>query len=158
VRSFLRRCTNWALISRRFLGFSLEQVGFSERPAWPKRVFFSCSVKSPAKSSMPSGSNQMRPSLTSMWEKTAVLGKLDCCVCEDSSASGAAQRDVYQPRDTVVGSSASDDTSAVGMADQDNRAADPADSCFRYGDVFSRRVEAVLRRNALVPFGLQGND
>src|SRR6266404_3066169 len=47
-------------------------------------------VKSPAKSSMPSGSNQMRPSLTSMWEKTAVLGKLDCCVCEDSSASGAS--------------------------------------------------------------------
>ena len=46
--------------------------------------------------------------------------------------------DVYQPRDTVVSSGSGDDASAVGMADKDNRAADPADGCFRYGDVFCR--------------------
>src|SRR6267142_1694010 len=42
--------------------------------------FCSCSERSPQKYSVPSGRSQIRPSTTSMWEKTSVLGKLACCV------------------------------------------------------------------------------
>jgi hypothetical protein len=46
--------------------------------------------------------------------------------------------DVDQPGNAILGSRAGDDRSAIGMADQNDRAADPADSCFRNGDVLSR--------------------
>src|SRR5258708_18512173 len=39
--------------------------------------------------------------------------------------------DVNQADNAIVGSSAGDDGSAVGVADKDDRAADPADRCFR---------------------------
>src|ERR1700747_1437373 len=52
--------------------------------------FFSCSDKSPAKHSTPCGSIQIRPSATSMWEKTSVSGKLVCYVRDVSPASGAS--------------------------------------------------------------------
>src|SRR6202008_4554616 len=43
--------------------------------------------------------------------------------------------DINQPDNTIVGSGAGDDASAVGMADEDNGAADPAYRCFHQGDV-----------------------
>jgi hypothetical protein len=66
--------------------------------------------------------------------------------------------DINQSGNTVVGSSARDDGSAVGVADEDNGAADPADRCFHQGDVLCRRVETVLRRNTLIPLRLKGKD
>jgi hypothetical protein len=39
--------------------------------------------------------------------------------------------DVHQPGNSIVDSGASDDGSTVGVADKDNRAADPTDGCFR---------------------------
>ncbi len=46
--------------------------------------------------------------------------------------------DVNQADNAIVGSGAGDDASAVGVADKDNRAADPADGCFRQGDILCR--------------------
>jgi hypothetical protein len=48
--------------------------------------FFSCSDKSPAKHSTPSGSIQIRPSATSMCEKTSVTGNFSCWLCDVSSS------------------------------------------------------------------------
>jgi len=39
--------------------------------------------------------------------------------------------DVNQAGNPIVGSGAGDDGSAIGMADKDNRAADPTNRCFR---------------------------
>src|SRR6476661_2263618 len=66
--------------------------------------------------------------------------------------------DVNQPDDTIVSSGAGDNTSAVGMADEDNRTADPAYGFFRHGNVLRRCVEAVLRCNTFIPLRLKGND
>src|SRR5258708_18689612 len=44
------------------------------------------------------------------------------------------------------------------MADEDDRAADPAARCLHQGDVLCRCVEAVLRCNTLMPLRLKGND
>src|SRR6185437_5043727 len=66
--------------------------------------------------------------------------------------------DVNQPDNTIVGSRAGDDASAVGVADKDNGAADPAYRFFRRGNVLCRCVEAVLRRNTFIPLRLKGND
>src|SRR5882762_239820 len=51
--------------------------------------------------------------------------------------------DVNQPDNAIVGSGAGDDGSAVGVADEDNGAADPAHRCFHQRDVLCRCVEAV---------------
>ena len=66
--------------------------------------------------------------------------------------------DVNQPGNTIVSSGAGNDTSAVGVADEDNGAAHPAYRCFRQGNVLCRCVEAVLRRNTFIPLRLKGND
>src|SRR6266446_857321 len=66
--------------------------------------------------------------------------------------------DVNQPGNTIVSSGAGNDASAVGVADEDNGAAHPAYHCFRQGNVLCRCVEAVLRRNTLIPLRLKGND
>ena len=61
--------------------------------------------------------------------------------------------DVNQPDNAIVGSGARDDTPAVGVADEDNGTADPADRFFRRGNVLCRCVEAILRRNTFIPLG-----
>src|SRR6266404_2005731 len=66
--------------------------------------------------------------------------------------------DVNQPGDTIVGSSAGNDTSAVGVTYEDNGVADSAYRCFRQGNVLRCCVEAVLRRNTFIPLRLKGND
>src|SRR6202035_4160803 len=66
--------------------------------------------------------------------------------------------DINQPDNAIIGSRAGDNASAVGVADEDNRAADPAYRCFHQGDVLCRCVEAVLRRNTLISLHLKGND
>jgi hypothetical protein len=66
--------------------------------------------------------------------------------------------DVNQPDNTTVSSGAGDNTSAIRVADEDNRTADPAYGFFRHGNVLRRCVEAVLRRNAFIPLCLKGND
>jgi hypothetical protein len=66
--------------------------------------------------------------------------------------------DVNQPDNAIVDSGASDDASAVGVADEDNRAADPAYRYLHQGDVLCRCVEAVLRCNTLITLCLKGND
>src|SRR5258706_11674470 len=55
--------------------------------------------------------------------------------------------DVNQSGNAIVDSGACDDASAVGVADENNRAADPADRCFHQSDVLCRCVEAVLGCN-----------
>src|SRR5882672_10440364 len=110
--------------------FASNRSGFGT-PCVAQTSLFSCSGKSPAKSSMPSGSNQMRPSLTSMWEKTAVLGKIGLLCLRSLVRVGSKRADVNQADNAIIGSGAGDDASAVGVADKDNRAADPADRCFR---------------------------
>src|SRR5262245_56639104 len=66
--------------------------------------------------------------------------------------------DVNQPDNTIVSSGAGDNTSAVRVADQNNRIANSAYSFFRHGNVLCRRVEAVLSRNTFIPLRLKGND
>src|SRR6516165_8694268 len=66
--------------------------------------------------------------------------------------------DVNQPDNTIVSSGAGDNTSAVRVADENNRTADPAYGSFRHGNVLRRCVEAVLRRNTFIPLRLKGND
>src|SRR5882762_8024754 len=66
--------------------------------------------------------------------------------------------DINQPDNAIVGSDAGNDAFAVGMADEDNGAADPAHRRFHRGDVLCRCVEAVLRCNTLIPLCLKGND
>src|SRR6266576_1874263 len=66
--------------------------------------------------------------------------------------------DVNQPDNTIVGSGSGDDASAVGVSDEDNGAAYPAQRCFHQGDVLCRCVKAVLRRNTLIPLCLKWND
>src|SRR5215831_161560 len=66
--------------------------------------------------------------------------------------------DVNQPDNTIVSSRAGDNTSAVRVADEDNRTADPAYGFFRHGNVVCRCVEAVLRCNTFIPLCLKGND
>src|SRR6266404_5203834 len=66
--------------------------------------------------------------------------------------------DVNQPDNAVVDSGAGDDASAVGVADEDNGAADPAYRCSHQGDVLCCCVEAVLRCNTLITLCLKWND
>src|SRR6516225_3235446 len=66
--------------------------------------------------------------------------------------------DVNQPDNTIISSGSGDNTSAVGVADENDRIADPAHGCFRHGNVLCRCVEAVLRRNTFIPLRLKGND
>src|SRR5215472_13207166 len=66
--------------------------------------------------------------------------------------------DVNQPDNTIIGSGAGNNTSAVRVADEDNRTTDPAYGFFRQGNVLRRCVEAVLRRNTFIPLRLKGND
>src|SRR5208283_248755 len=63
--------------------------------------------------------------------------------------------DVDQPGHAVIGARGRDDGSAVGVADEDGRAADPAQGAPCRGDVGLVRVEAVLRGDYLVPFRLK---
>src|SRR5215831_16282546 len=66
--------------------------------------------------------------------------------------------DVNQPENTIVSSGAGDNTSAVRMADEDNRTADSPYCFLRHDNVLGRCVKAVLRRNAFIPLRLKGND
>src|SRR6266404_3156732 len=66
--------------------------------------------------------------------------------------------DVNQPDNAVVDSGTGDDASAVGVADEDNGATDPADCYFCHRDVIGGCVEAVLRCNTLIALCLKWND
>jgi hypothetical protein len=66
--------------------------------------------------------------------------------------------DIDQPGDPVIGSRRGDHGSAVGVADQDGRAAHPAQRAAHGRDVTVERVEAVLAGNHLVAVRLQGGD
>jgi hypothetical protein len=59
--------------------------------------------------------------------------------------------DIDQPGDPVIGSRRGDHGSAVGVADQDGRAAHPAQRAAHGRDVTVERVEAVLAGNHLGP-------
>src|SRR5262245_6017874 len=71
---------------------------------------------------------------------------------------GCERGDVNQPDNTIVSSCAGDNTSAVRVADEDNRTADSAYGFLRHGNVLCRCVEAMLRRNTFIPLRLKGND
>jgi len=66
--------------------------------------------------------------------------------------------DINQADNAIVGSGTGDNASAVGVADENDWAADPAHRCFHQGDVLCRCVEAVLRCKTLIPLSLKGND
>jgi len=82
-------CTVWSFWPTMYqLGFDFQAVpptfasnrsGFGT-PWVAQTSFCSCSERSPQKCFVPYGRSQIRPSTTSMWEKTSVLGNLDCCV------------------------------------------------------------------------------
>src|SRR5713101_7458441 len=118
--------------------------------------FCSCSERSPQKYFVPSGRSQIRPSTTSIED----VGPRELGLLRLRRFIGvrSERADVNQPDNAIVGSGAGDDTSAVGVADEDNGAADPAYRCFRQGNVLCRCVEAVLRRNTFIPLRLKGND
>ena len=71
---------------------------------------------------------------------------------------GAQGADVHQPGHAVIGARGGDDGAAVGVADQDGRAVDPAQGAPRRGDVFHVRIEAVLRGHHLIPLRLKRRD
>ena len=66
--------------------------------------------------------------------------------------------DVDQPGDAVVGARGRDDGAAVGVADENGRAGDPAQRAGDRGDVAFERVEAVLGGHHLVPVRLKRRD
>src|SRR6476620_12800093 len=66
--------------------------------------------------------------------------------------------DVNQPDNAIVDSGTGDDASAVGVADENNGATDPADCYFCHRDVLGRCVEAVLRCNTLITLRLKRDD
>ena len=83
---------------------------------------------------MPDGFSHTRPSATSIWEKIGVLGYLSCWPWEVSVSSGPRAH-VDRPGDAVIDARGGDDTAAVGVANQDDRAADPAEGPYRRGDI-----------------------
>ena len=110
----------------------VEQVGVWEHcTALPKRASSPARTKSPAKS-------------VDAFRKQPDASVLDVDVGEDRCLREigllclrrlvrvrSKRADVNQPGNAIVGSGAGDDGSAVGVADKDNRAADPTDRCFR---------------------------
>src|SRR5260370_22133034 len=71
---------------------------------------------------------------------------------------GSERADINQPGNAIVGTGAGDDASAVGVADEDNGAANPADRSFHQSDILCRCVEAVLRCNTLITLRLKWSD
>jgi hypothetical protein len=81
--------TVWSFFPTMYqLGFDFQAVPptfASNRSGWgtpwvAQTSFCSCSERSPQKYFVPSGRSQIRPSTTSIWEKTSVLGNLACWV------------------------------------------------------------------------------
>jgi hypothetical protein len=107
---------------------------------------------------MPDGFSHTRPSATSIWEKTASWGVHVLLALGGLGLVGAQGADVDEPGDAVIGARGGDDGAAVGVADQDGRAVDPAQGAQRRGDVFHVRIEAVLRGHHLIPLRLQRRD
>src|SRR6266853_1735905 len=71
---------------------------------------------------------------------------------------GSERADINQPGNAIVGTGSGDDASAIGVADEDNGAANPADRCFHQSDILCRCVETVLRGDTLIPLRLKGSD
>src|SRR5258708_5568461 len=71
---------------------------------------------------------------------------------------GSERADINQPGNAIVGTGSGDDASAIGVADEDNGAANPADRCFHQSDILCRCVEAVLRGDTLITLRLKGSD
>jgi hypothetical protein len=67
-------------------------------------------------------------------------------------------RDVDQSRNTGVDTGVRDDGSAVGVADEHDRAADPPERPDGRVDVAGQRVQTVLRRHHLVTLRTQRRD
>jgi hypothetical protein len=68
------------------------------------------------------------------------------CLGFRQPTAGAAlrrRRDVNQPRHARISPGVRDERAAIGMSDQDRRAADPAKGAFRGGDIAGKRIEAV---------------
>src|SRR5712692_6323615 len=135
--------------------FASNRSGFGT-PWVAQTSFCSCSERSPQKYFVPSGRSQIRPSTTSIED----VGPRELGLLRLRRFIGvrSERADVNQPDNAIVGSGAGDDAAAVGVADEDNGAADPAHRCFHQGDVLRRCVEAVLRRNTFIPLSLKGND
>ena len=76
---------------------------------------------------MPLGCSQMRPSATSMWEKTSVRRKFVLLALRRLVGIRRERADIDQPDNAIVGSRGCDDRSAVGVANEDGRAADPSE-------------------------------
>jgi hypothetical protein len=77
----------------------------------------------------------MRPSTTSICEKTSVVGKFGLLRLRGLVRVRSKGTDIDEADYAIVGSGAGDDGSAVRVADKNNRAADPADRRFRYGNI-----------------------
>ena len=137
--------------------FASNRSGFGA-PWVAQTSFCSCSERSPQKYLVPSGRSQIRPSDDFYVGENVGLRELGLLRLRRFIGVRCERGDVNQPGNTIVGSGAGNDTSAVGVADEDNGAADPAYRCFRQGNVLCRCVEAVLRRNTFIPLRLKGND
>ena len=154
---FCRRCTSSASTSRRFPRLCLEQVGFRDALGRPNELLLLLRKVSAEK--LRALGTQPDASIHDFDVGEDVgLRELGLLRLRRFIGVRSERADVNQPDNAIVGSGAGDDASAVGVADEDNRAADPADRCFRQGDVLCRCVEAVLRRNTLITLRLKGND
>src|SRR5262245_6006348 len=92
--------------------------------AWVAHTSFcSASGKSPAKHPIPPGCvSQMRPSATSMWEKTSVTGNFFCRLC--ASLVGCEGRDIDQGGDSVIRPGRGNQGAAVRVADEHHGSTD----------------------------------
>jgi hypothetical protein len=64
---------------------------------------------------------------------------------------GRQRRDIDEPGHAGIGAGCRDESAAIRMANQDDRAADAPDRALHYGHVAGKRVEAVLGGDEHVP-------
>src|SRR5262249_2924571 len=128
--------------------------------AWVAHTSFrSASGRSPAKLSIPSGCfSQMRPSATSMWEKTSLTGNFCCNPCEVLVAWGCEGRDVDQGGASAIRPGMGDQGAAIRVADKDHGSTDPPEAASDALYVAFERVQAMLGAHHFVPVRLQCGD
>ena len=85
-------------------------------------------------------------------------GELLLLALRSFAGVGGKGSDIDEPGDTVIGSCGRDDTSTVGVADQNGWAVDPPERPSYRGDIAFVRVEAILGGHYFVPLRLKRGD
>src|SRR6266481_2584281 len=138
-------------------GFRLEQIGFRRALGRPNELLLL--LRKVAAEILCALPTQPDTSVDDFYVgKNVGLRELGLLRLRGFISVRSERGDVNQADNTIVSSGAGNDTSAVGVADEDNGAAHSAYRFFRQGNVLCRCVEAVLRRNTFIPLRLKGND